>query len=144
MLRCNTRWYFSRQRTIASLALVFGVSFLNGFVDLISPIPTRGHESKHRALGPKTISNIHGVATAPFLKLLIGLATDKGSAGRIIRILLPAAFALIGLSGTLLLVGHRAGIIGIAVGAGVFAVINAAIVTITIFWCALLLHGEQL
>ncbi len=70
------------------------------------------------------------------------LLSDRGPAGRLLRRTLPAAIILIGLSGLIVLFGHRAGLVGIAVGAGIFAAANGLIVAVVIFRTALLLEGE--
>jgi diguanylate cyclase (GGDEF)-like protein len=60
-----------------------------------------------------------------------------------LRSLLPAAIAIIVISGFAALIGQRAGLVGIAVGAGLFAIANAAVVTVAIVWLGLLLKAEH-
>jgi diguanylate cyclase (GGDEF)-like protein len=73
---------------------------------------------------------------------VIGLVTDTGPAGRMLRRILPIALILIGFSGVAALGGHRLGLVGIAVGAGLFAIANGVIVVVAIYWSAWLLHAE--
>ena len=73
---------------------------------------------------------------------IIALLADRGPAGRLLRRALPTAIILIGLSGFIIFLGHRAGLVGIAVGAGIFATANGIIIVVAVFWSALLLEGE--
>ncbi len=73
---------------------------------------------------------------------VISLIWDKGPAGRLLRGMLPIALVLIGLSGIAVLGAHRVHIVGIAVGAGLFAIANGTIVIAALFWSAWLIHRE--
>jgi diguanylate cyclase (GGDEF)-like protein len=75
---------------------------------------------------------------------IFALATGQGPARRLLRIVLPAALILIGLSGLAALGGHRLGLVGIAVGAGLFALATVMIVTATITWSAWQLNAESI
>jgi diguanylate cyclase (GGDEF)-like protein len=70
------------------------------------------------------------------------LIADKGPAGRMLRIVLPIAVLVIGLSGPALYAAHRLGYVGTAVGVALFAAVNLAIVFAAMLRGAWLLHGE--
>jgi diguanylate cyclase (GGDEF)-like protein len=70
------------------------------------------------------------------------LIADKGPAGRMLRIVLPIAILVIGLSAPALYVVHRLGYVGTAVGVALFGVLNLAIIFTAMLRGAWLLHGE--
>jgi len=75
---------------------------------------------------------------------IVALATGEGPARRLLRVALPVALILIGLSGLAALGGHRIGLVGIAVGAGLFAVANGVVVVVAIYWSAWQINAEYL
>jgi diguanylate cyclase (GGDEF)-like protein len=76
------------------------------------------------------------------VKAALSLITDKGPAGRLLRIDLPAALIVIMLSGLLMLGAHRLGYVGTAVGGAIFGAANAAAVVLAILRAAWVLHSE--
>ena len=74
----------------------------------------------------------------------MALIADKGPAGRMLRIVLPIALLVIGLSGPALYAAHRLGFVGTAVGVALFGLINLAIVFAGMLRGAWLLNGEYI
>jgi diguanylate cyclase (GGDEF)-like protein len=76
------------------------------------------------------------------LRAAVGLIADKGPAGRMLRIVLPAALLIVGLFAPALYAAHRLGYVGTAVGVALFGVINLAVIFAAALRGAWLLHGE--
>jgi diguanylate cyclase (GGDEF)-like protein len=77
------------------------------------------------------------------LKAAVGLVADKGPAGRMLRIVLPAALLIVGLSAPALYAAHRLGFVGTAIGVALFGVINLTVVVAAALRGAWLLQGEH-
>jgi diguanylate cyclase (GGDEF)-like protein len=77
------------------------------------------------------------------LRAAVGLIADKGPAGRMLRIVLPAAILIVGLSAPALYAVHRLGYVGTAEGVALFGAINLVVVIAAALRSAWLLHGEH-
>lgn len=77
------------------------------------------------------------------LAAALGLIADRGPAGRMLRIVLPAAVVIVGLSAPVLYAVHRLGYVGTAVGVVLFGVVNVAVIFAAALRGAWLLHGEH-
>jgi diguanylate cyclase (GGDEF)-like protein len=78
------------------------------------------------------------------LRSATALIADKGPAGRMLRIVLPIALLVIGLSGSAIYAAHRWGFVGTAACLALFGFINLAIVFAGMLRGAWLLHGEYI
>jgi diguanylate cyclase (GGDEF)-like protein len=97
-------------------------------LDPALPSPDR---SPGRALGPWGT-----------FRAAAALIADKGPAGRMLRIVLPVAILVIGLSAPALYAAHRLGYVGTAVGVALFGALNLAIIFAAMLRGAWLLQGE--
>ena len=78
------------------------------------------------------------------LKAAAGLMGDKGPAGRLLRVVVPVAILVIGLSGPAIFALHRLGYVGVAEGTALFGAINAIVVIAVVLRSAWLLQGEDI
>jgi diguanylate cyclase (GGDEF)-like protein len=77
------------------------------------------------------------------LKAYFALIGDKGPAGRMLRLMLPAATLTVGISGLAILAAHRFQFLGTAAGLALFGVIAIILLLAAVLRCAWLLHAEH-
>jgi diguanylate cyclase (GGDEF)-like protein len=77
------------------------------------------------------------------LRRSLALIADAGPAGRMLRVILPAAVLIVGVSGPAIYAAHELHYIGIARGAALFGAINVALVVAAALRGAWLLNAEH-
>ena len=107
---------------------------------LDASLPSRDPDSR-RALPPGKARAARGFWGA--LTAALGLIADRGPAGRMLRIVLPVAFAVVGLSAPALYIVHRLGYVGTAIGVALFGVVNVVVTFAAALRGAWLLQGEH-
>jgi diguanylate cyclase (GGDEF)-like protein len=73
----------------------------------------------------------------------VSLIADAGPAGRMLRVILPSAVLIVGVSGPAIYAAHKLHYIGIARGAALFGAINVALVVAAALRGAWLLNAEH-